>query len=158
MDDLVAPSRGKAAVHSFKHQAGLDGDKAAAAGNAYGDLREEAIQTADHEIQPRAALVLIVDGGKDRFHAVVRVDIRVVQIPRIVRKVFIRQPNRYAVFGGALLRDERDEFLLLPIPVDADKGFKLRARFHLASEEADDGAQKLLRNARKSRAKAGSYL
>ena len=84
--------------------------------------------------------------------------IRVVQIPRIVRKVFIRQPNRYAVFGGALLRDERDEFLLLPIPVDADKGFKLRARFHLASEKADDGAQQLLRNARKSRAKAGSYL
>ena len=47
--------------------------------------------------------------------------IRVVQIPRIVRKVFIRQPNRYAVFGDALLRDERDEFLFLPIPVDTDK-------------------------------------
>ena len=158
MDDLVAPSRGKAAVQSFQHQTGFNGNKAAAAGNARGDLREKALQATDHEIQPRAALVLIVDGRKDRLHAVVGVDIRVVQIPRIVRKVFIRQPNRYAVFGGALLRDERDEFLLLPIPVDADKGFKLRARFHLASEEADDGAQKLLRNARKSRAKAGSYL
>ena len=85
-------------------------------------------------------------------------DIRVVQIPRIVRKVFIRQPNRDTVLGDALLRNERDEFLLLPISVDADKGFKLRARFHLASEKADDGAQQLLRNARKSRAKAGSYL
>lgn len=85
-------------------------------------------------------------------------DIRVVQIPRIVRKVFIRQPNRDTVLGDALLRNERDEFLLLPIPVDADKGFKLRARFHLTSEKADDGAQQLLRNARKSRAKAGSYL
>ena len=87
-----------------------------------------------------------------------RVDIRVVQIPRIVRKIFIRQPNRYAVFGDALLRHERNEFLFLPIPVDTDKRFKLRACFHLASEKADDGAQQLLRNARKSRAKAGSYL
>ena len=86
------------------------------------------------------------------------VDIRVVQIPRIVRKVFIRQPNRDTILGDALLRHKRDEFLFFPIPVDADKGFKLRARFHLASEKADDGAQQLLRNARKSRAKAGSYL
>ena len=86
------------------------------------------------------------------------VDIRVVQIPRIVWKIFVRQPDRDTILGDALLRDERDEFLLLPIPVDADKGFKLRARFHLASEKADDGAQQLLRNARKSRAKAGSYL
>ena len=76
MDDLAAPSRGKAAVHSFQHQAGLDGDKAAAAGNARGDLREEAIQTADHKIQARAALVLIVDSRKDRLHAVVGVDTR----------------------------------------------------------------------------------
>ena len=85
-------------------------------------------------------------------------DIRVIQIPRIVRKVFICQPNRDTVLGNALLRYERDEFLFLPIPVDADKGFKLRAQFHLASEKADDGVQQLLRNARKSRAKAGSYL
>ena len=158
MDDLAAPFRGKAAGQPFKHQGGLDGDKAAAAGNACGDLREEAIQTADHEIQPRAALVLIVDSRKDRLHAVMGVDIRVVQIPRIVRKVFIRQPDRDTILGNALLRHERNEFLLLPIPVDTDKGFKLRARFHLASEKADDGAQQLLRNARKSRAKAGSYL
>ena len=158
MDDLVAPFRGKAAVQPFKHQGGLDGDEAAAAGNAGGDLRKEAIQTADHEIQPRAAFILIVDGRKDCFHAVVRVNIRVVQIPRIVRNIFIRQSDRYAVLGDALLRHERDEFLFLPIPVDADKGFKLRARFHLASEKADDGAQQLLRNARKSRAKTGSYL
>ena len=87
-----------------------------------------------------------------------KTDIRVIQIPLLIRKIFVRQPNRYAVFGGTLLRDERDEFLLHPIPVDADKGFKLRARFHLASEKADDGAQQLLRDARKSRAKAGSYL
>ena len=87
-----------------------------------------------------------------------RVDICVVQIPRIVRKIFVRQPDRDTILGNALLRDERDEFLFLPIPVDADKGFKLRARFHLTSEKANDGAQKLLRNARKSRAKAGSYL
>ena len=86
------------------------------------------------------------------------VDIRVVQIPRIVRKVFIRQPNRDTILGDALLRHERNELLIFPIPVDADKGFKLRAQFHLASEKADDGAQQLLRNARKSRAKAGSYL
>ena len=145
-------------MQPFQHQTGLDGDEAAAAGNAGGDLREELIQPTDHEIQPRAALVLIVDSRKDRLHAVVGVDIRVVQIPCIVRKVFIRQPNRDTILGDALLRNERDEFLLLPIPVDADKGFKLRAQFHLASEKADDGAQQLLRNARKSRAKAGSYL
>ena len=71
MDDLAAPFRGKAAAHSFKHQAGLDGDEAAAAGNAGGDLREKALQVTDHEIQPRAAFILIVDGGKDRLHAVV---------------------------------------------------------------------------------------
>ena len=158
MDDLAAPFSGEAAIQPFEHQTWFNRDEAAAAGNAGGDLREEAIQTADHEIQPRAALVLIVDSRKDRLHAVVGVDIRVVQILRIVRKIFIRQPNRYAVFGGALLRDERDEFLFFPIPVDADKGFKLRARFHLASEKADDGAQQLLWNARKSRTKAGSYL
>ena len=158
MDDLAAPFCGKAAVQPFQHQTGLDGDEAAAAGNAGGDLREKALQATDHEIQPRAALVLIVDSRKDRLHAVVGVDIRVVQIPRIVRKVFIRQPNRDTILGNALLRNERDEFLFLPIPVDTDKGFKLRARFHLASEKADDGAQQLLRNARKSRAKAGSYL
>lgn len=158
MDDLAVPFRGKAAVHSFQHQAGLDGDKAAAAGNACGDLREEAIQTADYEIQPRAALVLIVDSREDCLHAVVGVDIRVVQIPALVWKIFVRHPNRDTILGNALLRHERNEFLLLPIPVDTDKGFKLRARFHLASEKADDGAQQLLRNARKSRAKAGSYL
>ena len=139
MDDLAAPFRGKAAVHSFKHQAGLDGDKAAAAGNAGGDLREEAIQTADHKIQPRTAFIHVIDGRKDRLHAVVGVDIRVVQIPCIVRKVFIRQPNRDTILGNALLRHERDEFLIFAIPVDTDKGFKLRAQFHLASEKADDG-------------------
>ena len=158
MDDLAAPFRGKAAIQPFEHQTWFDGDEAAAAGNARRDLREEAIQTADHEIQPRAAFILIVDSRKDRLHAVVGVDIRVVQIPRIVRKVFIRQPNRDTVLGNALLRHERDEFLIFAIPVDTDKGFKLRACFHLASEKADDGAQKLLRNARKSRSKAGSYL
>ena len=85
-------------------------------------------------------------------------DIRVIQIACIVRKVFVRQPNCYAVFGDALFWYERNEFLFFAIPVDADEGFKLRARFHLTSEKANDGAQKLLRNARKSRAKAGSYL
>ena len=60
MDDLAAPFCGKAAVQPFQHQAGLDGDKAAAAGNAGGDLREEAIQTADHEIQPRAAFIHVI--------------------------------------------------------------------------------------------------
>ena len=50
MDDLAAPFRGKAAIQPFENQTGFDGDKAAAAGNAGGDLREEAIQTADHEI------------------------------------------------------------------------------------------------------------
>ena len=158
MDDLAAPFRGKAAIQSFQHQTWFDGDEAAATGNACGDLRKEAIQTADHEIQPRTAFIHVIDGRKDRLHAVVRVDICVVQISRIVRKIFARQPNCHAVFGDALLRHKRDKFLLLPIPVDTDKRFKLRARFHLASEKADDGAQQLLRNARKSRAKAGSYL
>lgn len=158
MDDLVAPSRGKAAIQPFEHQTWFDGDEAAATGNACGDLRKESIQTADHEIQPRAAFILVVNGRKGRLHAVVRVDIRVVQIPLFIWKIFVRQPNCHAVLGDALLRDERDEFLFLPIPVDADKCFKLRARFHLTSEKADDGAQQLLRNARKSRAKAGSYL
>ena len=158
MDDLAAPFRGEAAIQPFEHQTRFNGDEAAAAGNAGGDLREETVQPADHEIQPCAALVLIVDSGKDRLHAVMGVDIRVIQIPRIVRKVFIRQPNRDTVLGNALLRHERDEFLIFAIPVDTDKGFKLCAQFHLASEKADDGAQQLLRNARKSRAKAGSYL
>ena len=85
-------------------------------------------------------------------------DIRVVQIPRIVRKIFVRQPNCHAVFGDALFWYERNEFLFFAIPVDADEGFKLRARFHLASEKADDGAQQRLRNARKSRSETGSYL
>ena len=158
MDDLAAPFCGKAAVQPFQHQTGLDGDEAAAAGNACGDLRKESIQTANHEIQPRTAFVLIVDSRKDCLHAVVRVDIRVVQIPPLIRKIFVRQPNRHTILSDALLWHERDEFLFLPIPVDTDKRFKLRARLHLASEKADDGAQQLLRNARKSRAKAGSYL
>ena len=74
MDDLAAPFRREAAVQSFKHQTGLNGDEAAAAGNAGGDLREEAVQTANHEIQPRAAFIHVVDGREDRLHAVVRVD------------------------------------------------------------------------------------
>ena len=65
MDDLAAPFRGKAAVQSFQHQTGFNGDEAAAAGNAGGDLREEAIQTADHEIQPRTALILAAKGKND---------------------------------------------------------------------------------------------
>lgn len=75
MDDLAAPFCGKAAVQPFQHQTGLDGDEAAAAGNACGDLREKALQATDHEIQPRTAFVLIIDSRKDRLHAVVRVDI-----------------------------------------------------------------------------------
>ena len=50
MDDLAAPFRGKAAIQPFEHQTWFDGNEAAAAGNAGGDLREESIQTADHEI------------------------------------------------------------------------------------------------------------
>lgn len=86
------------------------------------------------------------------------VDVCVIQIPALVWKIFVRHPNRDTILGDVLLRHEWDEFLFLSIPVDTDKGFKLRAQFHLASEKADDGAQQLLRNARKSRAKAGSYL
>ena len=158
MDDLVAPFRGEAAIQPFEHQTWFNRDEAAAAGNAGGDLREESIQTANHKIQPRAAFIHVVDSRKDRLHAVVGMDIRVVQIPRIVWKIFVRQPDRDTILGDALLRHKRDEFLFLPISVNADKRFKLRARFHLASEKADDGAQQLLRNARKSRTKAGSYL
>ena len=124
MDDLAAPFRREAAVQPFQHQTGLDGDETTAARNAGGNLREEAIQTADHEIQPRTAFVLIVDGRKDSFHAVVGMDIRVVQIPRIVRKVFICQPNRDTVLGNALLRYERDEFLFRSDPSRCGQGLQ----------------------------------
>ena len=89
---------------------------------------------AQYGVQPGSPLILVVHGRKFRRHAVVAMDVHVVEIPRFIQLI----PAQVGVdsrLGDLLGRDVDHELLLLLVPENVDQSLKFRRIIHIAAEK-----------------------
>lgn len=153
---VVPPLRGKGLARALKYETGVQLLKDTAAGHPHREIGEELVQPPNHRIDTGGLLILVVRHGEFGLHAVVAVDVGVVEIAPLGKPIQ-GEARFYSCLGHLLGRDIDRELLQLPIPENVGQGLKFLTFFHIATEERDDLLEQGLGDQGQGRGKPGPH-